>query len=88
MFSLGVPVSPGVRQFVETGLTDSLERETVNKTFLDAVLAPPIPLGEGETNTTIFVDTNHTKVSGKSISFDIYIVRLLNLGSHTDLFVF
>jgi len=63
MFSLGVPVSPGVRQFVETGLTDSLERETVNKTFLDAVLAPPIPLGEGETNTTIFVDTNHTKIS-------------------------
>ena len=69
LFSLGEPVSPGVKQFAETGLTDVLERETVNKTFLDAVLAPPIPVGEGETNTTIFVDTSHTKVSVKS--FDI-----------------
>jgi len=63
LFSLGEPVSPGVKQFAETGLTDVLERETVNKTFLDAVLAPPIPVGEGETNTTIFVDTSHTKIS-------------------------
>ena len=66
LFSLGEQVSPGVKQFAETGLTDVLERETVNKTFLDAVLAPPIPVGEGETNTTIFVDTSHTKVSVKS----------------------
>jgi len=63
LFSLGEQVSPGVKQFAETGLTDVLERETVNKTFLDAVLAPPIPVGEGETNTTIFVDTSHTKIS-------------------------
>ena len=32
---------------------------------LDAVLAPPIPAGVGDTNTTIFVDSNHTKVISK-----------------------
>ena len=62
MFSIGSLVSPGVRQFVETGVTDKLESETASKTFLDAVLAPPILSGVGETNTTIFVDSNHTKV--------------------------
>ena len=45
------------------GVTDKLELETANKPFLDAVLAAPIAGGEGETNTTIFVDSNHTKVS-------------------------
>ena len=62
LYSLGSRVSEGARQFVETGATDKMEMETVNKTFLDAVLAPPIMSGVGETNTTIFVDSNHTKV--------------------------
>ena len=62
LYSLGSTVSEGARQFVETGLTDKMEMETVNKTFLDAVLAPPILSGVGQTNTTIFVDSNHTKV--------------------------
>ena len=62
LYSLGSTVSEGARQFVETGLTDKMEMETVNKTFLDAVLAPPILTGVGQTNTTIFVDSNHTKV--------------------------
>ena len=62
LYSLGSRVSEGVRQFVETGATDKMEMETVNKTFLDAVLAPPILTGVGQTNTTIFVDSNHTKV--------------------------
>ena len=62
LYSLGSRVSEGARQFVETGATDKMEMETVNKTFLDAVLAPPILTGVGQTNTTIFVDSNHTKV--------------------------
>ena len=62
LYSLGSRVSEGARQFVETGATDKMEMETVNKTFLDAVLAPPILTGVGSTNTTIFVDSNHTKV--------------------------
>ena len=62
LYSLGSTVSEGVRHFVETGNTDKMEMETVNTTFLDAVLAPPIMTGVGETNTTIFVDSNHTKV--------------------------
>lgn len=63
LFSLGSTISDGVRQFVETGSTDKLEIETSTMTFLDAVLAPPITTGVGESNTTIFVDTNHTKIS-------------------------
>ena len=68
LYSIGSTVSEGVRQFVETGVTDKLELETTSKTFLDAVLAPPIPTGVGQTNTTIFVDTNHTKVRIKLTS--------------------
>ena len=63
LFSVGAAVSAGVRQFAETGATDKLEMETKEKLFLDAVLAPPIPAGVGDTNTTIFVDSNHTKVT-------------------------
>ena len=66
LYSIGSTVSDGVRQFVETGVTDKLELETASKTFLDAVLAPPITAGVGLTNTTIFVDTNHTKVRKQS----------------------
>ena len=62
LFSVGAAVSAGVRQFAETGATDKLELETKEKLFLDAVLAPPIPAGVGDTNTTIFVDSNYTKV--------------------------
>ena len=62
LYSLGSTVSEGVRHFVETGDTDMMELETVNTTFLDAILAPPIQTGQGDTNTTIFVDSNHTKV--------------------------
>eukprot|EP00092_Neocalanus_flemingeri_P019836 GFUD01021487.1.p1 GENE.GFUD01021487.1~~GFUD01021487.1.p1 ORF type:complete len:476 (+),score=137.91 GFUD01021487.1:85-1512(+) len=63
LFSIGSTVSEGVRQFAETGSTDTLDLEATNKTFLDTIISPPIGQGEGETTTTIFVDTNHTKVS-------------------------
>eukprot|EP00092_Neocalanus_flemingeri_P025712 GFUD01027876.1.p1 GENE.GFUD01027876.1~~GFUD01027876.1.p1 ORF type:complete len:470 (+),score=125.50 GFUD01027876.1:94-1503(+) len=63
LFSIGSAVSEGVRLFAETGATDTLDLEAANKTFLDAIISPPIKQGVGETTTTIFVDTNHTKVS-------------------------
>ena len=63
LFSIGSTVSEGVRQFAETGATDTLNLEAANKTFLDTIISPPIGQGVGETTTNIFVDTNHTKVS-------------------------
>jgi len=72
LYSVGSIVSEGVREFAETGATDTLEKEvakdtiekeTVGNNFLDAIIAPPIEQGVGETSTNVFVDTNHTKVS-------------------------
>ena len=64
-------MSEGVREFAETGATDTLEKEVAKDTieneaagnnFLDAIIAPPIEQGVGETSTNVFVDTNHSKV--------------------------
>jgi len=63
LFSIGSTVSEGVRQFAETGATDTLDQEAANITFLDTIISPPIEQGVGETSTNIFVDTNHTMVS-------------------------
>jgi len=63
LFSIGSKVSEGVRQFAETGATDTLDKDADNKTFLDTIISPPIEQGVGETATNIFVDTNHTQVS-------------------------
>ena len=60
-------MSDGVRQFVESGQTSVLELEAANRTFLDSVLAPPISQGVGVANTTIFVDSNHTKVTNHNL---------------------
>ena len=76
MFNIGSTVSEGVREFAETGSTDTLEKEVAEETiekktgnnFLDAFIAPPIVQGVGDTSTNIFVDTNNTKVCLKSIS--------------------
>ena len=65
VFSIGSTVSEGVREFAETGTTDLMDREAVNKTFLDTIISPPIEQGVGETSTNIFLDSNHTKVSRK-----------------------
>ena len=64
LFSIGSTVTEGVKQFAETGATDILDMEAANKTFLDTIISPPIEQGVGETSTNIFVDSNHTKVSG------------------------
>lgn len=40
-----------------------LDRAAENKTFLDAILAPPILTGAGKTSANIFVDGNNSRVS-------------------------
>jgi len=71
LYSVGSVVSEGVREFAETGVTDTLEKEVAKDPakrdatgdILDMILAPPIEQGVGNSSTNIFVDTNHTKVS-------------------------
>jgi hypothetical protein len=65
VFSIGSTVSEGVREFAETGATDLMDMEAVNKTFLDTIISHPIEQGVGQTNTNIFLDSNNTKVSRK-----------------------
>ena len=67
LFSIGSTVSEGVREFAETGSTDTLDQEAANITFLDTIISPPIEQGVGDTSTNIFVDTNHTMVSFEGI---------------------
>ena len=75
LFSLGTLVDEGVRQFVETGSSEVkrkifiqqvsaqvLDQSSSNRTFLDAILAPPIVQGVGNTSTNVFVDGNHSMV--------------------------
>jgi len=63
LFSIGSVAGQGVKQFVETGDSDLLDKEATNRTFLDTFSAPPISSGIGNTTTRVFVDGNHTKVS-------------------------
>jgi len=63
LFSLGALVDEGVRQFVETGSSEVLDQSSSNRTFLDAILAPPIVQGVGNTSTNVFVDGNHSMIS-------------------------
>ena len=44
-------------------LTQVLDLAAENKTFLDAILAPPILTGVGKTSANIFVDGNNSCVS-------------------------
>jgi len=63
LFSLGSVVKEPTRQFVETASSELLDRGLANTTYLDTVLLPPILQGEGAASTTLFVDSNHSKVS-------------------------
>jgi len=63
LFSLGSVVEEPTRQFVETASTELLDRGLANTSYLDTVLLPPILQGEGAASTTLFVDSNHSKVS-------------------------
>ena len=56
-------MSEGVREFAETGATDTLDKEAADNIFLDTIIAPPVEQGVGETSANVFVDSNHTKVS-------------------------
>jgi len=63
LFTVGHLVDEGVRQFVETGDSEVLDQGAENRTFLDAILAPPILKGVGKTSANIFVDGNNSRVS-------------------------
>jgi len=63
LFMTDSEVSEGVMMFVEKVDSDTLERETVNHTFLDHVFAPSIKEGVGRTTGLVFVDGNNTKLS-------------------------
>ena len=79
LFSIGSTVSEGVRQFAETGATDTLDQEAANISFLDTIISPPIEQGVGETSTNIFVDTNHTMVSSaisQPLKIDVMILQV------------
>mgnify|MGYP001169747913 CR=1 FL=1 len=82
MFSVGSIAGEGVKQFVETGDSDKLDREAANNNFLDAFIAPSIASGGGNTSTTIFVDGNNTKVIQElKIGMDCQIIFA---GIHVD----
>ena len=54
-----------------------LDQAAGNKTFLDAILAPPILTGVGKTSANIFVDGNNSRVSFLKLVFvvvDIFAV--------------
>ena len=62
LYNIGSTVSEGVREFAETGATDTLDKEAADNIFLDTISAPPVGEGVGETSANVFVDSNHTKV--------------------------
>ena len=62
LYNIGSTVSEGVREFAETGATDTLDKEAAHNIFLDTIIAPPVEQGVGETSANVFVDSNHTKV--------------------------
>lgn len=65
LFSEGEPISDGLKEFIETGEGEGLEKEVGEKlnTSLDTILLPMISQGVGSSEASIFVDGNHTKVS-------------------------
>jgi len=65
LFRVGSSVSEGVKEFIQTGDSQILEQEIGNKssTILDSILLPQVLKGVGESQATVFVDGNHTKVS-------------------------
>jgi len=63
LFSIGSIAGDGVKQFVETGDSDKLDREAATNNFFDAFIAPPVTSGGGNTTTKIFLDGNNTKIS-------------------------
>lgn len=64
LFRLGERSSLGMKEFAETGRSDTLEQQTQGQGgVFDEFNAPPIPSGVGRTEAEFFVDGNHSKVS-------------------------
>ncbi|CAB4059116.1 Spondin-2 [Lepeophtheirus salmonis] len=62
LFHIGSIASDSVKEFAETGSTESLDKVS-DSLILDVFSAPPIPKGAGRTQGSIFLDGNHTQVS-------------------------
>lgn len=63
LFSIGSMANPGVKQFIETGQSDILDKQSSEEAFLDSFTVPPIQAGKGNSSSLIFVDGTHSKVS-------------------------
>ena len=69
LFEVGKTASAAVKEFAETGQTDSFDREQAEKedeaaeALFDAFAAPPVEEGAGKSSAKLFVDGNHTRVS-------------------------
>ena len=65
--------SEGVKEFAELGTTAALDKDTsAAGEVLDAFSAPPIGKGKGRSEAKMFIDGNHTRVSGKGNDCKIY----------------
>lgn len=64
LYRLGKPSSAGVKQFVETGRSDTLDAQTTSEgSIFDEFNIPAILSGGGRSEAKFFVDGNHTLVS-------------------------
>lgn len=62
LYHVGSVADDGVASFVETGSTETLLHNLDMETVLDIITAPAVKSGEGTTQTSVFVDGNHSKV--------------------------
>ncbi|XP_023289787.1 uncharacterized protein LOC105703776, partial [Orussus abietinus] len=63
LYRLGERLSPGARQYVETGRADGLDVGGDSPSTLHSFTGPPIPQGEGTSVARAFLDGNHSLVS-------------------------
>ena len=62
LFRLGEVLGDGMKEYVELGRTDLLDKLD-RQHVMDEFTAAPVEEGAGQTTTTVFVDGNHTRVS-------------------------
>ena len=73
--------SEGVKEFAELGTTAALDKDaTVAGNVFDAFSAPPIGKGKGRSEAKMFIDGNHTRVSGR-MSWK-YVLVQCNITNH------
>ena len=62
LFQLSTLASEGMKMFAETADSNGIEQEHSKDAFLDTILLPGIPTGEGSTGNHIFIDGMNSKV--------------------------